>query len=197
MIYEPMDIDRYWPNVLTRDEALDMLQGLLPARDAELVWERIVAPLYDERRAKHKWPGGRCHCGARHPAFRFGPPRRMDEHRMWCRNYVGPLEHFPIGHDMGITGEPRSQCKCGKTYSLWVTDEARVEAVCPDILLVWRGPRPLQSKEDGMTNPQPDEQETQDQEQSLTEEERLARLREKGQVQGDAEDDNGESATEK
>jgi hypothetical protein len=144
LINDPMDVDLYWPNVRTRDEALDALQNLLEPRDAELVWNGFLLPMYDLMRARNLYPShGRCRCGALHPAFRTGPPRKSDEHRMWCQRYVGPLKHAEIESGIGILGS-NSRCSCGKTYPSWVeVEDARpIATECPDRLLPWRGPRP-------------------------------------------------------
>ena len=165
MLNDPLDVDRFWPIVAGRDEALDVLQSLLSDRDAELVWNRVVQPLYDLMKARHLYPDGRCRCGALHPAKTFGENDRAGQHRMWCERYVGPIHHTLVRSGEGVLGNT-SVCSCGQRYSSWVDngEEYPVPGKCPDRLVEWRGPRPSSPEESRMTDKKKDEQQAEAQE---------------------------------
>lgn len=193
MIRDPLDIDRFWPEVMSRDAALDALQNFLTEQEADWVWNRLLGPLYDLRRAMHQWPRGKCPCGATHPALRAGPGRKADDHRMGCEKYVGPLDHYVMHHGGNLVG-PWILCSCGKRYSPLKAPDGGVYDLCPDRMRKWRGPRPSSPEESRMTEQNP--------QQSETEEARLARLKASGQLPDDAttddlpDDGSGEQADE-
>lgn len=194
MINEPMDVDQFWPNVRTRDEALDAIQGLLSASDAETVWNGFLLPLYDLMKAQHLYPGGRCRCGAVHPSRSFGPSDRSRRHRMWCQRYVGPLTHRrSSAQNASFHGFDMASCMCGRRYPYWVDIgvEHPVPAECPDRLITWRGPRPHPNEEVRVS----DEQETVEQEDTATagESENVVELEDgEGGSDQDAEDETSE-----
>lgn len=153
MIFDdPIDPDTEVPRkIVPREEALSILEGLVSEgqvaqRAAQHVWTAFLAPLYDARALGERWSRGRCPCGAVHPAWQTRNPGLRSEasrgHRMWCRWYVGPLEHRERSERYGIVSdEPITECTCGRSYRKWADEDWTKRNVCPDILYVWRGDR--------------------------------------------------------
>lgn len=156
---EPLDIDTDWPRAMPREQARLLLEnwverGLVSQANAQSLWDDVLGPLYDSRAAAGRFSRGRCTCGAVHPAWRLpNYTGKSTPHRMNCRHYVGPLEHrrvTAVNESYSFSGSAMSTCSCGKRYPYWADEEAREAAVCPDILFVWRGPRP-EPQEDAMS----------------------------------------------
>jgi hypothetical protein len=139
-----MDIDKGWPTVLKRQEALGLLQDLVPEELAEQVWKALLAPMYDRLRITQQWPRGKCvHCGAVHPlALRPSQPRRELFHTMKCPKYTGPLEHRPAQRMSMMLGHINVLCTCGQRYAERNDDD--VKQNCPNRALDWRGARRVQ-----------------------------------------------------
>jgi hypothetical protein len=137
----PLDTDLHLPHVLSRDDAVARLLELLPADDADRVWDEIIGPLYDARQMRLGWRNGHCiRCGVPHPeSQRVTSTRPWPGHRMTCRKYVGPLEHRIVNGHQALMGW-NSDCSCGRSYLDDVWAEPR--QTCPDAALDWRGPRP-------------------------------------------------------
>lgn len=138
-----MNIDRNWPTVRKRLEALERLQELIPGELVEPVWKELLAPMYDRLRVTQQWPRGQCFsCRAVHPlALRPSQPRKLLLHQMGCPKYVGPLEHKPLHRNEMMLGNIRVECTCGQHYA--ERDDNGVRQSCPDKDLDWRGPRRL------------------------------------------------------
>ncbi len=164
MIEDPRrDIDETVPRPKDRASARGELQTLVFTSElghatAQKIWDRIVSPLYDARDYQEQWPHGNCrHCFIPHPKSRNGMIRtaqgRTWGHAMRCPKYVGPLEHQVVREDLSFLGTPRSECSCGARYWTYQDDDWTVRGVCPDILFIWRGPRP-EPQEDVMSEPE-------------------------------------------
>jgi hypothetical protein len=119
-----------------------IMDGGDPARDADDGYEccaeavmAVVGPEIERVRTHARdYSRGLCRsCGATDPATPF-PEHRQRPHRMWCRLYVGPLEHHKSGERPGIY-RYMDQCACGRAYHAEDGD-------CPDGGVDWRGPRP-------------------------------------------------------
>jgi hypothetical protein len=136
----PLDTDRHLPAVLSREQAVERLLELLPADDADRVWDEIIGALYDARVLHLGWRGGICiRCSVPHPEN----PRRLSAtwpgHRPACPKYVGPLEHRIVSGHQGPVGW-RVACSCGQTWLEY--DDDGNKRGCPNAALDWRGPRP-------------------------------------------------------
>jgi len=142
---EPLDTDKHLPTVLAREAAVELLANLVPPHVADMIWDDIVAPLYDARALAIDWRSGTCKsCSITHPArwAQTLPGRDRKPwpgHQMRCRKYVGPLEHRPTGGHQGSFGW-RAACSCGQSW-LEYDDEGNRRG-CPDAAVSWRGPRP-------------------------------------------------------
>lgn len=156
---ERQDLEEHWPIVPAREIAQFLLERIVgDVKMAQDVWNAVVGPLYDLREVEARWPRGRCACGAVHPRWRAQHPGLKSEasrgHRMWCRWYVGPLKHQDRGERPGFaSGEPMTSCTCGQTYYKWSDDGWTKRAACPEMLFVWRGPRPEEKEVITMSEP--------------------------------------------
>lgn len=137
---EPLDIDHHVPRPLSREEAAIHLAEHVPSDVVNLVWDEIIAPLYDSRRFASEWPRGRCReCNTKHPGHplaRSGPS--ATRHQMHCSKYTGPLTHQKTAsHHTGLGID--AQCTCGQHYPAY--DRLGHPNTCPDKDIDWRGPR--------------------------------------------------------
>jgi hypothetical protein len=137
---EPLNTDLHLPVVLGREEAAQRLLSLLPAETADVVWDELIAPLYDARSMSVRWRRGQClRCNAPHPESEFARTKKRLGHLMYCPLYVGPLEHHYAGGRQAFAGWRRT-CSCGQSWLEYVDGEHR--ETCPDAAVDWRGPRP-------------------------------------------------------
>lgn len=145
---EPGDTDRQWPVAPDRQSARRAMDHFIATRklsqeQAQFIWDKFLAPLYDIRQARADWPRQLCRvCQAKHPAHpRYDSAVSRREHRMLCPKYTGPLEHRGVRSSWNILGDLRIECLCGKSYA--ETDHEGISQECPDRHIDWRGPRPV------------------------------------------------------
>lgn len=155
---ERPDLDEVWPIIPDREIAKFLLSRIVDdPQAAQNVWNAVVRPLYDLREVSARWPRGRCPCGAVHPAkAREHPGLKQRGHRMWCRWYTGPLEHRVMDERSGFaTGDPIVECTCGQRYYKWDDDDWTRRNACPEMLFIWRGPRPEEKEVTMSTEKEP------------------------------------------
>jgi hypothetical protein len=149
----PIDTDLDIPKPLSRDDAMAIVADLVPVeyhQQAQVLWDTVIAPLYDRQQASQDWHHGKCRrCGAGHPAVVMPRGREVrTNHLLWCPKYVGPITHSPVRTERGFYGF-KVLCSCGSSYPEWADTDATIPGTCPDILLVWRGPRPQEPEQQG------------------------------------------------
>jgi len=139
---EPLDTDQELPVVLGREDAAALLSNLMPPHLADMVWDDIVAPLYDARTMSVRWRHGKCwRCHVEHPASwrKHRGEKPWPGHREYCPQYVGPVEHRPGNGDMGLLGW-RRMCSCGESYYEF-DEDGNERGACPKAGETWRGPK--------------------------------------------------------
>lgn len=153
---EPLDTDLQMPKPLVREDAAQRLLELLAPDVADVVWDELIAPLYDAREFGRRWPRGNCaHCHVPHPAVSLSG--KVRPHRTYCPRYVGPLEHNLQGGNQSFAGW-RLRCSCGQSWLEYAEGERR--ETCPDAAVDWRGPRPDGSCSPAAGETVPNNQET-------------------------------------